>query len=63
MRESSGGQGERRPSLDGGYGGHFWYAHTRNAAHLGGGIGAMAVKGTWTLGQNLNSWARVFSAA
>ncbi|MER6291255.1 SGNH/GDSL hydrolase family protein [Streptomyces sviceus] len=46
--------------IGGGYGGHFWYAHTRNAAHLGGGNGAMTVKGTWTLGQNLNSWARVF---
>ncbi|MFF3503159.1 SGNH/GDSL hydrolase family protein [Streptomyces sp. NPDC003247] len=46
--------------IGGGYDGHFWYAHTRNAAHLGGDNGVMTVKGTWTLGQNLNGWARVF---
>jgi len=45
--------------IGGGYDGHFWFAHTRNAAHLGGASGAMTVRGTWTLGQNLNSWARV----
>ncbi|MFD7480484.1 SGNH/GDSL hydrolase family protein [Streptomyces sp. NPDC059837] len=54
--------------IGGGYGGHFWYAHTRNEAHLGDGVdsngnkvdGLMTVKGTWTLGQNLGGWARVF---
>ncbi|WP_329334502.1 SGNH/GDSL hydrolase family protein [Streptomyces sp. NBC_00663] len=46
--------------IGGGYDGHFWYAHTRNSAHLGGDTGVMTVKGTWTLGQNLNGWARVF---
>ncbi|MDF3290161.1 SGNH/GDSL hydrolase family protein [Streptomyces silvisoli] len=45
-------------SIGGGYGGHFWYAHTRNADHLGGDGGRMTINGTWTLGQNLN-WARV----
>ncbi|MEH0449828.1 hypothetical protein QA811_41195 [Streptomyces sp. B21-102] len=57
------GQYEAKGDLSqvgGGYGGHFWYAHTRNAAHLGGDNGVLTVKGTWTLGQNLNSWARVF---
>ncbi len=44
--------------IGGGQGGHFWYAHTRNAAHLGGDGGRMAVKGTWTLDRNLD-WARV----
>ncbi|MFD8687186.1 SGNH/GDSL hydrolase family protein [Streptomyces sp. NPDC059651] len=46
--------------IGGGYDGHFWFAHTRNAAHLGGDNGVMSVKGTWTLGQNLNGWSRVF---
>ncbi|WP_241662394.1 MULTISPECIES: SGNH/GDSL hydrolase family protein [unclassified Streptomyces] len=46
--------------IGGGYDGHFWYAHTRDSAHLGGDQGAMTVKGTWTLGQNLDGWARVF---
>ncbi|MDX5565797.1 SGNH/GDSL hydrolase family protein [Streptomyces sp. ID05-04B] len=45
--------------IGGGYNGHFWYAHTRNAAHLGGDNGVLTVNGTWTLDQNLNSWARV----
>ncbi|MFI1377250.1 SGNH/GDSL hydrolase family protein [Streptomyces longwoodensis] len=44
--------------VGGGYGGHFWYAHTRNTSHLGGAGGRMTITGTWTLGQNLN-WARV----
>ncbi|MEV0281796.1 SGNH/GDSL hydrolase family protein [Streptomyces sp. NPDC050610] len=46
--------------IGGGYGGHFWYTHTRDASHLGGDSGRMAVKGTWALGQNLDGWARVF---
>ncbi|GAA2881643.1 SGNH/GDSL hydrolase family protein [Streptomyces mexicanus] len=45
--------------IGGGYGGHFWYTHTRDAAHLGGDGGLMTVTGTWTLGQSLG-WARVF---
>ncbi|MEV0446403.1 hypothetical protein [Streptomyces sp. NPDC050600] len=44
--------------IGGGYGGHFWYAHTRNDPHLGGSGGRMTINGTWTLGQNLG-WARV----
>ncbi|MGW4159877.1 SGNH/GDSL hydrolase family protein [Streptomyces sp. NPDC004788] len=47
--------------IGGGYGGHFWYAHTRDAAHLGGYGGRMTVTGTWTLGQNLGQWARVLA--
>ena len=42
--------------IGGGFGGHFWFAHTRNAQHDGA---MMTVTGTWTLGQNLNGWARV----
>ncbi|WP_405883862.1 SGNH/GDSL hydrolase family protein [Streptomyces sp. NBC_01136] len=45
--------------VGGGYGGHFWYAHTRNKDHLGGDNGYMTIKGTWTLGQSAD-WARVF---
>ncbi|WP_051805196.1 SGNH/GDSL hydrolase family protein [Streptomyces sp. NRRL F-2747] len=44
--------------VGGGYGGHYWYAHTRDDAHLGGANGAMNIDGTWTLDQNLD-WARV----
>ncbi|MHC0430864.1 SGNH/GDSL hydrolase family protein [Streptomyces sp. O3] len=46
--------------IGGGYEGHFWYAHTRDYQRLGGAGGRMTVKGTWTLGQSLNKWARVF---
>ncbi|MFG5723703.1 SGNH/GDSL hydrolase family protein [Streptomyces murinus] len=45
-------------SVGGGYGGHFWYTHTRNADHVGGDGGYMTIDGTWTLGQSLE-WARV----
>ncbi|MFF9172637.1 SGNH/GDSL hydrolase family protein [Streptomyces sp. NPDC014793] len=45
--------------VGGGYGGHFWYAHTRDTEHLGGDYGPMTISGTWTLGQSLD-WARVF---
>ncbi|MEU1376866.1 GDSL-type esterase/lipase family protein [Streptomyces triculaminicus] len=42
--------------LGGGYGGHFYFAHTR----LGLPDNApFQAKGTWTLGQKLNGWARV----
>ena len=44
--------------VGGGYGGHYWYTHTRDPDHLGGPNGYMTINGTWTLGQNLN-WARV----
>ncbi|MFJ4534368.1 hypothetical protein ACIP39_00085 [Streptomyces tibetensis] len=34
--------------IGGGYGGHFWYTHTRNDAHLGGTTsGPMTIRGTW----------------
>jgi hypothetical protein len=45
-------------SVGGGYGGHYWWTHTRNADHYGGDTGYMTINGTWTLGQSLN-WARV----
>ncbi|MFD9487597.1 hypothetical protein ACFWBX_27245 [Streptomyces sp. NPDC059991] len=44
--------------VGGGYGGHYWYTHTRDAGHFGDDGGYMTIDGTWTLGQNLN-WARV----
>ncbi|WP_282692808.1 SGNH/GDSL hydrolase family protein [Streptomyces sp. CC208A] len=47
--------------IGGGYGGHFWYAHTRDTAHLGGPGGRMTVTGTWTLGQSFDKWVRVFA--
>ncbi|MBY8877306.1 Tat pathway signal protein [Streptomyces sp. PLK6-54] len=39
--------------IGGGYQGHFWYAHDRNAAHLGGEGGRMTVLGDWKLGAPL----------
>lgn len=45
-------------SVGGGYGGHYWYTHTRDAGHFGGPDGDMTIDGTWTLGQSLD-WARV----
>lgn len=42
--------------LGAGYGGHFWFGHTRNELLRGG---SMEVTGTWTLGRSLNQWARV----
>ncbi|CAM5621061.1 SGNH/GDSL hydrolase family protein [Streptomyces canus] len=47
--------------IGGGYGGHFWYTHTRDTADLGGDTGRMTIDGTWTLGQSLNQWTRVFA--
>ncbi|MFF2808804.1 SGNH/GDSL hydrolase family protein [Streptomyces sp. NPDC058000] len=44
--------------IGGGYGGHFWYAHTRDKDHLGGEGGPMAIEGTWTDPAALG-WARV----
>ncbi|MFG3134301.1 Tat pathway signal protein [Streptomyces tendae] len=35
--------------IGGGYQGHFWYAHERDPAHLGGAEGRMTVLGTWKL--------------
>ncbi|MFH8553289.1 SGNH/GDSL hydrolase family protein [Streptomyces celluloflavus] len=43
--------------IGGGFGDHFWYAHTRNSEHR---IDLMKVTGTWTLNKTLNQWARVF---
>lgn len=46
--------------IGGGHGGHFWYTHTRDSAHLGGYGGRMTIDGTWTLDRNVE-WARVFA--
>ena len=46
--------------IGGGYSGHFWYAHTRDTAHLGGDRGRMTVNGAWTLDPDVE-WARVFA--
>ncbi|MEW1830239.1 hypothetical protein [Streptomyces sp. NPDC088196] len=40
--------------VGGGYGGHFWYTHTRNEDHLGGPGGLMDIDGTWTLGEKMD---------
>ncbi|MFI1721403.1 SGNH/GDSL hydrolase family protein [Streptomyces sp. NPDC020489] len=46
--------------IGGGHGGHFWYTHTRDNAHLGGPKARMTIDGTWTLGRTVE-WARVFA--
>ncbi|MEU9529363.1 hypothetical protein AB0D58_28785 [Streptomyces sp. NPDC048210] len=46
--------------IGGGHGGHFWYTHTRDTAHLGGAGGRMTIDGTWTLNRNVE-WTRVFA--
>jgi hypothetical protein len=46
--------------IGGGHGGHFWYTHTRDTAHLGGPKARMTIDGTWTLGRSVE-WARVFA--
>ncbi|MFI8769233.1 SGNH/GDSL hydrolase family protein [Streptomyces sp. NPDC053792] len=47
--------------IGGGYDGHFWYAHTRDDKHLGGPNARMTITGTWTLGQSLDKWVRIFA--
>ncbi|SIQ55735.1 SGNH/GDSL hydrolase family protein [Micromonospora avicenniae] len=42
--------------IGGGFGGHFWFAHTWAPGDLGG---KMKVTGTWALNQAVNGWARV----
>ncbi|QYA99524.1 SGNH/GDSL hydrolase family protein [Streptomyces anulatus] len=46
--------------IGGGHGGHFWYTHTRDTAHLGGPGNRMTIDGTWTLDRNVE-WTRVFA--
>ncbi|MCU1419892.1 MAG: hydrolase family protein [Mycetocola sp.] len=42
--------------LGGGFNEHFYFTHTRSSS-----TGyASQITGTWTLGHNLNQWARVF---
>ncbi|MER5811758.1 hypothetical protein ABT143_26830 [Streptomyces sp. NPDC002033] len=43
--------------LGAGYGGHFWFAHTRQAGTEGD---RMKVTGTWKLNQTLNSDAKIY---
>ncbi|MFE4874867.1 hypothetical protein [Streptomyces sp. NPDC056682] len=45
--------------IGGGYGGRFWYTHTRDASHLGGDGGRMSIDGTWSLDNQTPAWARV----
>ncbi|MER5775437.1 SGNH/GDSL hydrolase family protein [Streptomyces sp. NPDC002039] len=42
--------------VGGGFGAHFWFAHTRNSGNR---IDQMKVTGTWTLARTLNQWSRV----
>jgi hypothetical protein len=42
--------------IGGGFGGHFWFAHTRNQHNLGE---TLRVDGEWRLNRELNGWARV----
>jgi hypothetical protein len=41
--------------IGGGFGGHFWFAHTRQSSAEGG---TMKVSGTWTLDRSLGQWVR-----
>lgn len=43
--------------LDGGFGGHFWFAHAWS--NTPDNVNRHGVTGTWTLNQTLNGWARV----
>ncbi|MFC8360245.1 SGNH/GDSL hydrolase family protein [Streptomyces griseorubiginosus] len=40
-----------------GYGNHFWFTHTRQAATTDG--DRLKTTGTWTLGRSLNQWTRI----
>lgn len=42
--------------VGGGFGGHFWFAHTRTDSPTGR---RLKVTGTWTLNRELRQWARV----
>ncbi|WP_328910558.1 GDSL-type esterase/lipase family protein [Streptomyces sp. NBC_00234] len=42
--------------VGGGFGSHFWFAHSRDSAHRST---EMGITGTWTLNKSLNQWARV----
>ncbi|MFD7017380.1 Tat pathway signal protein [Streptomyces sp. NPDC059928] len=48
--------------IGGGYGGHFWYTHDRNPAHLGGDHGPMTIVGDWKMGKAIDGGqARVYA--
>ncbi|MEV6052337.1 hypothetical protein [Streptomyces sp. NPDC052107] len=40
--------------IGGGYGGHYWYTHTRDEDHLGGPDGLMNIDAQWTLGEKMD---------
>jgi lysophospholipase L1-like esterase len=42
--------------IGGGFGGHFWFGHTRTAGPVGD---RLKVTGAWTLNQQIHGWARV----
>lgn len=44
--------------VGGGFGAHFWFAHTRNSGNR---IDQMKVTGTWTPARTLNQWSRVMA--
>ncbi|WP_243869318.1 Tat pathway signal protein [Streptomyces liangshanensis] len=47
--------------IGGGYQGHFWYTHARDAAHLGGDGGRMTILGDWKLNSAITgSQAKVY---
>ena len=43
--------------IGGGFGGHFWFTHTRTSG--ANATKSWAVTGSWTLNRTLNQWARV----
>jgi hypothetical protein len=43
--------------IGGGFGGHFWFTHTRTSG--ANATKSWAVTGSWTLNRSLNQWARV----
>jgi hypothetical protein len=43
--------------LGAGYGGHFWFGHTRNSQVRGG---SMEFTGTWSLNQPLHQWTSIY---
>ncbi|MEO3781274.1 hypothetical protein ABGB16_31680 [Micromonospora sp. B11E3] len=45
--------------VGGGFGGHFWFGHTRRPDMADNEGNRMAVTGTWTLNRRVDGWARV----
>jgi hypothetical protein len=66
LRFGSDGRGHHPSKVDfhqigGGFGAHFWFAHTRRccAEQPGSTDGRLKVTGTWSLGQPITGWTRV----